>query len=178
MLLVMFTLNQPTYSFQDTTRVERDSLVNKEIRFMPNLPGQTIKSLGQYMVVVDDSTTFQLSYGLSVLNTVRGKVPNTGISPYSPFATVRENALLVVDGLSYVQSSANFYSMNAFDYDKLSVLSRNASAWYGAGASGGAFIIQSKTGDGHQKPSIEFNSSLTSGVTKIGGTSNYSQSYF
>jgi hypothetical protein len=68
--------------------------------------------------------------------------------------------------------------MNAFDYDKLSVLSRNASAWYGAGAAGGAFIIQSKTGEGHQKPSIEFNSSLTSGVTKIGGSSNYSQSYF
>jgi len=177
-LLLMFTLNQPTFSFQDTTRVDKDSLANKEVRFMPNLPGQTIKSLGQYMVVVDDSTTFRISYGLSVLNTVRGKVPNTGISPYSPFATVRENALLVIDGLSYVQSSANSYNMNAFDYEKLSVLSRNASAWYGAGASGGAFIIQSKTGKGHQKPSIEFNSSLTSAVTKIGGSSNYSQSYF
>ena len=177
-LLALLTLNQPTFSFQDTTRVERDSLVNKEIRFIPNLPGQTINSLGQYMVVVDDSATFRLSYGLSVLNTVRGKVPNTGISPYSPFATVRENALLVIDGLSYVPSSANLYNMNAFDYNELSVLNRNASAWYGSGASGGAFIIKSKTGEGHQKPAVEFNSSITSGVWNIGGTSNYSQSYF
>ena len=136
---------------------------------MPNLSPQKINALGTYVATVDDSTTFRLSYGLSVLNTVRGKIPNTGISPNAPFPTVRQNALLVIDGLSYVQSSANIYSMNAFDYDQLSVLSRSASVWYGVDAAGGAFLIRSKTGEGYLKPTFEANSSLTSAQAKLGG---------
>ena len=125
-VLLLMLICQTGFSLHDTTRVQRDSLTGKEIRFMPNFPGKKVNALGTYVATVDDSATFRLSYGLSVLNTVRGKVPNTGISPHSSFATVRQNAVLVIDGLTYVQSPSNFYNMNAFDYDKLSVLSRNA----------------------------------------------------
>ena len=174
-LLILFS--QPGYSLHDTTRVQRDSLAGKEIRFMPNFPGQKIKSIGTYVATVEDSATFRLLYGLSVLNTVRGNVPNTGISPNAPFATVRQNALLMIDGLSYVQSSANLYNMNAFDYDQLSVLSRNASVWYGIDAAGGAFVIRSRSGEGFLKPTFELNSSLISAPAKL-GASSLSQSYF
>jgi hypothetical protein len=152
-------------------------LDRKEIRLMPNFPSQKIKSIGTYIATVEDSATLRLSYGLSVLNTLRGRVPNTGISPIAPFATIRQNALLMIDGLSYVQSSLNLYNMDAFDYEQLSVLSRNASVWYGIDAAGGAFLIRSRTGEGYLKPSFEVNSSLISAPAKL-GTSSLSQSYF
>jgi hypothetical protein len=162
------------FSFQDTTRVRRNSFNEKTVELIPNVSGQKVISLGNYVAVVDDSTTFQLSYGLSVYNTIRGKVPNTGISPYAPFATVRQNSALVIDGLTYDQASTNFYNMNAFDYRKLIVLSHgNASSLYGLEAAGGAFVLQSKTGEGQHKPTIEYNSSLTSG-----SMSSLSKSYF
>jgi hypothetical protein len=174
-MFIFFSL--PVFSYQDTTRVKKDSL-EKTVQFMPYFSKQKIKSLGNYIGVVDDSITFRLSSGISVLNTVRGKIPNTGISPYAPFATVRQNSALVIDGLLYKQSSANFYNMNAFDYSNLTVLNRgNAASWYGIDGGGGAFLLQSKSGENQTKPTVEFNSSLTSGYTKMDGSSTSSQSY-
>ena len=132
------------FSFQDSTRYKRDSL-KQEIQITPFLkPSQ--RSLGNYVAVVDDTLTFLRSSGISVLNTLRDAVPNTGISINAPFASVRKNMLIVIDGIPY-EEGPGIYNSHAFDYRRITMLSRgNAASIYGPYSGNGALLIESKTG--------------------------------
>ena len=171
--VILFCIAEFSFSFQDTTFLNKDTLQEKTIQFAPNFSSEKVKSLGNYVGVVDDSLSFQFSSGISVLNTLRGRVPSTGISVEAPFASVKENAVYVIDGILYRQSSSNFYNMNAFDYTSITVLSRaNAASVYGVYGGNGAFVLKSKTGENHSKPTIEFNAYTTAATMNNGTTSS------
>lgn len=157
---VLFFAPFYAFSFQDSTRYNRDSL-KQEIQFTPFLkPSQ--RSLGNYVAVVDDKLTFLRSSGISVLNVLRDAVPNTGISINAPFASVRKNVLIVIDGIPY-EEGPGIYNSHAFDYRRITMLSRgNAASIYGPYSGNGAVLIESKTGENYNRPSIEFGSFLTS----------------
>ena len=111
---------------------------------------------------MDDSLLSQFSAGISVLNTLRGQVPNTGIGPAAQFATARANLLYVIDGLPSYSGITDYYNMNSFDYASIAFLSRgNAASLYGGAGSNGAFVLKSKTGENQTRPTIEFNSYST-----------------
>jgi hypothetical protein len=171
--VIFICLAKISFSFQDTTIIKRDTLQEKTIQFAPNFSSEKVKSLGNYVGVVDDSLSFQFSSGISVLNTLRGRVPSTGISVEAPFASVKENAIYVIDGILYRQSSSNFYNMNAFDYTSITVLNRgNAASVYGVYGGNGVFVLKSKTGENHLKPTIEFNAYTTAATANDGTTSS------
>jgi hypothetical protein len=159
------------FSFQDSIRHKRDSLREK-IQFIPYFTKQSPQSLGNYVAVVDDTLTFLRSAGISVLNTLRDVVPNSGISAHAPFATVRHNALFIIDGIPY-EEGPGIYNPNTFDYRRIIALNRgNAASVYGLYSGNGAFLIESKTGENHTKPTIEF-SSYTTVITEESKTSSF-----
>jgi hypothetical protein len=151
------------FSFQDSNRLQEDTVnIQKAIQYTPYFSQEKLKSLGNYVGVVDDSLLFQFSSGISVLNTLRGQVPNTDISPHAQFATARQNSLFVIDGLPYQSEISSYYNMNSFDYSSIALLSRvNAAAIYGGTGANGALILKSKTGENQLKPAVEFNSYST-----------------
>lgn len=147
------------FCFQDSTRYHRDSL-KQEIQVTPFFKTSQ-RSSGNYIGVVDDTLTFLRSSGISVLNTLRDVVPNSGISVNAPFANVRRNMLFVIDGVPY-EESPGIYNPNTFEYQSVTMLSRaNAASMYGPYSGNGAVLLKSKTGENYHKPSVEFSSYAT-----------------
>jgi hypothetical protein len=75
----------------------------------------------QFAVLITDSSTIQLSSGISVINTLRGRVPNLSIPSYAAGvkAGIRDynyNASIILDGIPFYNTLPNFISLNGFDY--------------------------------------------------------------
>jgi hypothetical protein len=150
---------------QDSTSVEDKS--EKKIQYTPYYSVEKLKSLGNYVGLMDDSTQFRLSAGISVFNTLWGFIPNSGVENYAPNASLT-SALLVVDGTPYPQTVGAFYNFNAFDYVSLTFLSRgNAASVYGVSGANGGIVLQTKTGENYHEPVVEFNSYMTLGWSDV-----------
>jgi hypothetical protein len=92
------------FSLQDSARSNKGSIQNKTLRFTPYFSAEKAKSSGNYVDIADDSISFRLSAGISVLNTLHGRIPSINISNHATFANVRGTSVLVIDGLLYEQS--------------------------------------------------------------------------
>lgn len=144
-----------------------DSLARMDtVRISPYLEPATSRSLGNFAVLTKDQLAFQTNAGFNVINTLRGHTPNLDIGPnYTGLVpSIRmASSHLVIDGLPYIGQFASYYNLNAFDFQSVSALSSgNASAVYGGAATGGAFIIESKSGKDVSKPTVEVNSTTSS----------------
>src|SRR5687768_9955199 len=64
------------FSLQDSTRLNKGSTHNKNFTVCSIFSAEKAKSLGNYVDIVDDSISFRLSAGISVLNTLRGRIPS------------------------------------------------------------------------------------------------------
>lgn len=168
---------------QDSTFVEEKA--EKKIQYTPYYSVEKLKSLGNYVGLMDDSIQFQLSAGISVFNTLLGFVPNAGVDLFAPNGRAG-TSLFVVDGIPHPQSVLNHYNLNSFDYSNITFLSRgNAASVYGVYGSDGAYLLKTKTGENHHRPAIEFNSYATLGWSDPIGLINpsstqetYTQWYF
>lgn len=153
---------------------ERDSTThNDSLRIAPYPQNVTVRSLGNFAVVSKDSIAFQTYAASSVLNTLRGHVPNFSMgSNISPTGVgIRSlQSLLIIDGLPFNSDFSSYYNLNSFEYQNAYALSSgNATSFYGGIGSNGAFILTSKNGENFNRPTFEFNSSPS--VARFEGSS-------
>jgi hypothetical protein len=132
------------------------------IRLSLYLKPVSLRSLGNFAVVANDKHARQTNAGFSVLNTLRGHMPN-----FEPGAMYSNQPgelrfaypLMVIDGLPFSNRSFDYYNLNTFEFENLYALSSgNAVSMYGTGASRGAFILETKNGRDVLDPTLEFNS--------------------
>lgn len=95
--LLLLCVASLAFSLQDSTRLNKGSIHNKTLRFTPYFSAEKAKSLGNYVDIVADSISFRLSAGISVLNTLRGRIPSINISNHATFANVRKTSVLVIE---------------------------------------------------------------------------------
>lgn len=143
----------------DTTTQE------KTIHYGP-LGNRQVNSLSYSATTINDREIFQLSSGLSIFNTLRGQVPNAdiGASALAASTSLRgQTPLLVIDGLPLNQAIIGNYNFNAFEYKSISAISSGnaAAGFYATSGMSGALLLQSKTGEGYDRPTIEVNSYST-----------------
>jgi hypothetical protein len=126
----------------------------------------------QFAVQVIDTSAIQLSSGINVINSLRGRVPNLSVPSYvaSFKAGIRDynyNASIILDGIPFYNTLSNFVSLNGFDYASISVVSNTNSLIELDGLEDGTIILQSKTAKGFTKPSFELNSYTTYGYNEV-----------
>ncbi len=158
--------SQESVSSLLNSKISQDTINQNDTLYITPYYGKTLtSSMGNFAYVKSDKIAFQTYAGFNVLNTLRGNVPNLSITPNAAYATggLRSNAsMLVIDGLPYANNIGHYYNLNSFEYSGVYALSSgNAAALYGGLGSNGAIMLQSKTGEGFSKPSIEFNSFST-----------------
>ncbi|MFN0217074.1 MAG: TonB-dependent receptor, partial [Saprospiraceae bacterium] len=156
---------------QSIDSVKTDSIKTGYFTLTPALPKKQIHSSGNVVVCIDDTTYFQTNYGISIFNSLRGQVPNFTIDPYFKVRSIgwrSSTPLLVIDGLPYSQEIINSYNFNAIEFTSINLLiSGNASTLFGSNGANGAVILQTKSGEGKSKPTIEFNSYTTNSWNMI-----------
>jgi hypothetical protein len=140
--------------------IEADSTKSKTIEITP-FYSRNITTSVNYAKTITDSILFQQSSGVSLVNTLRGQIPGIILSPYvrNYPANFRGNNLeFVMDGVPYSSSVNSYYNLNSFEFSSISILSnRNALSFLDT-QNGGSIVLQSKSGSGYTKPTIEFNS--------------------
>lgn len=119
-----------------------------------------------YSKHINDSTLLQFSSGISIINALRGQVPNLVALPnaYNARGNVRlGNTSIVLDGIPFYNSLDRLLPLNTFDYRSVSVFSNPNVFTAMDGITDGAIFLESKTGQGHVKPMLELNSYTTYG---------------
>lgn len=161
--------------------IQQDTLRNDTIRITPYFAETPVNAMGNFAVVNKDRYAFQSYAAFSVLNTLRGHVPNLNVYPNAvgTGAGLRSEAsMLVIDGLPYTSAFSSYYNLNSFEYANIyAVSSGNAAFSYGGLASDGVVFLQSKTGKDIFRPSVEFNSSAAFTPEKMIGSSTYDESW-
>ncbi|MCS6973597.1 MAG: hypothetical protein N2044_05605 [Cyclobacteriaceae bacterium] len=162
---------------QDTTRVALpDTVQNKSVQVTPyhvlNLNTSSV-----YVKKVDNPEWLRLSAGVHVFNALRGQVAGLSIPAYvanAGWAGLRQysftgvrNALLIVDGVPFNNSIGNYMNMNAFEYSSVATISNTNALSFLGGANSGVFVLTSKTGEGIERPTVEFNSYTTTGWMEL-----------
>lgn len=143
---------------QDT--VAHDSVVlHKPVSLAPHQRQQSARSVGYLQYTLNNRVINNNAIGLPVYFNFAGQVPGVqarsaynGYWQYNGMATV-------VDGVANGSYFGSETPLNNFDYEPATLL-RNitGSSMYGAGVYTGALVMQSKTGEGHDRPTIDFNS--------------------
>lgn len=157
--------------------VQQDTLRRDTVRVTPYFAETPVNALGNFAVVNKDRYAFQTCAAFSVLNTLRGHVPNLnmGANADDTGAGLRSaSSMLVIDGLPYTNEFSRYYNLNSFEYENIhAVSSGNAAFAYGGLASDGVVFLQSKTGRNIFKPLVEVNSSAIFTPKEVMGTSTY-----
>ncbi len=146
-----------------------DSVKEVSMQITPYLT-QNITSSNQFLVRLMDSSAFHLSSGISLFNALRGKIPNLSIPAYAPGATAglrSINSSLIVDGIPFYNLVTNYLPFNGFDYSSISSISNSNSLAALDGLQDGTLILQSKSGQGFNRPTFEINSFTTYGYGDI-----------
>lgn len=161
--------------------VQQDTLRRDTIRITPYFAETPVNALGNFAVVNKDRYAFQNYAAFSVLNTLRGHVPNLNISPNADVTSAglrSGSSMLVIDGLPFTGGFSSYYNLNSFEYENIyAVSSGNAAFAYGGLASDGAVFLQSKTGKNIFRPSVEFNSSASFAQKETMGLSTFPESW-
>ncbi|MBL7847073.1 MAG: hypothetical protein JNL40_06365 [Cyclobacteriaceae bacterium] len=130
-----------------------------------------LRTSNSYVSQWNYASDLKLSSGVSIFNGLRGKVPGLTIPAYvdlanasglrtgpSPFVN---DALLVIDGVPFNNEIGNYRNLNAFDYASIAVFSNTNALSFLGGTNSGAFVLNSKSGEGMEKPLLEFNAYAT-----------------
>lgn len=112
--------------------------------------------------------------GVSVLNALRSRVPNSLISQglWATKLGWRGTApLIIMDGIPYRPDALQYFNLNGIEYDRLTLFqSRNAITLAGGPSPGGAIVLTSATDKGSLKPTVNFLTSVSSITpTSVGG---------
>jgi hypothetical protein len=158
-ILINLSMSQ-SHAQLDSVTVDRDSLSMSPFNTM-----KKVRYASTYQVLTSDENIFHAYAGTSVFNVLRGLVPAYSISPSVQFTGGagfrRENAMTVIDGVPLNADISDYYNLNAFEYSSIGISSPNGTALYGNLGSNGGIFLRSKTGEGVDRPSIEFNSYTT-----------------
>ncbi len=127
--------------------------------------GRGSKNSTNFVQVFENPRLFELSAGMNFLNILRGQTPDLNIAPSFITANpIAHNYLLVIDGVPYNSDISYFANLNAFDFDKIVVLSPvNGAVDFGMVGGNGGTLLSRKSGNGIKSPQLEFNSFSTVG---------------
>jgi hypothetical protein len=126
---------------------------------------------GTYLKEVEDSSVLLVSSGVSIFNSLRGRIPGLSVPSYfaaanssglrtGPFPFVND-ALIVIDGVPFNNFISQYANLNAFDYSSIVAFSNTSALNFLGGANSGAFVLTSKSGEGIVGPLFEFNAYAT-----------------
>jgi hypothetical protein len=124
---------------------------------------------GNATFLVNNRNIFGLNAGVDVFNVIRGQMPNLEMGPAAAISGVSlrgAGAALVIDGAPMGQSFSNYYNLNSSEYEQVTVISSNSNVLSGSSALNGATLLTSRTGQGYENATFEFNSYSTLGWYK------------
>jgi hypothetical protein len=156
----------PVFSQQDTIHQKSDTTTHSLVYANPYFSGRSAESLGTYSATVSDQLLFHTYAGASVFNALRGNAPsvymNPAITAVSTIGMRNNEAMTLIDGVPFSNEVFNYYNLNAFEFESVTVLG-NATAAYPYGSIGipGGFFLKSKSGENHSSPTFEFNTYTT-----------------
>jgi hypothetical protein len=140
---------------------EADTVKIDSAIILPGGQNVPVRSLGVYAYTEKDDHAFHSYAGLNVLNTLRGHVPNLQIganATYPAGGARSANTLLVIDGLPNGAGYAQYYNLNAFEFETINAISSGVgTSAYGSPGAYGAVFLQSKTGKDISRPLVDFN---------------------
>jgi hypothetical protein len=152
-------------SFSQTVSTDSLDIPSDSIRINPDRRNVAIPSLGVYAYSTPDLIGLQTYAGFSIVNALRGHVPNLSIGANASevSGSLRNNeSMLVIDGIPYSGAMSSFYNLNSFEYKSVGVVSSgNGLALYGGAGSNGTIFLENKNGEGIEGPQFELNSFST-----------------
>lgn len=142
-----------------------DSLPTQKVEIWPGITNP-MESFGSTVYPLANERILSNTTGLPVFYALYGQVPNLSapVSFQNYDAAWRGHGapLLIVDGIPYNSTIGSITNVNGFEYSGLTVLnSMMAASPYGFSAGNGAFVLKSKTGEGLNKPTFDFNNYST-----------------
>ncbi|NJM25036.1 MAG: hypothetical protein HC859_05570 [Bacteroidia bacterium] len=154
------TLTSGYANAQQQDTVALDSVTrHKIVSVAPHQRRQDTRSLGYLHYALDNRVINNNAIGLPVYFNLSGQVPGGQAHPaYSGYWQYNGLAT-VVDGVANGSYFGAETPLNNFDYEP-ALLLRNitGASMYGASVHTGALVLQSKTGEGHNRPTLDFNS--------------------
>jgi hypothetical protein len=152
------------FSQQDTTKAQSaDSLLTRTLITTPDLTPRSAESLGVFTISAENPRVAHAYAGTHIFNTLRGVAPSLSISSSFNRADgigLRNNSsAIIMDGIAYSGDLDDYYNLNSFEFGRVTALTNaNHNFSYGAAGLFGGFLIRSKTGENHTRPTFEFNS--------------------
>jgi hypothetical protein len=165
------TLLAQTNTPNDSTYTVKDSIGDRTIHFTPYY-SQSISESANYAVKIDDEDILRFSSGVSIFNALRGRVPGMAIQPYAIGAVPGmrgDPSSFFVDGVLFDGDLGYYYNLNASEFASVSAMNSESGAMFANARGRGAFVLQSKTGEGFDRATFEVNSYTTFGWGSVRG---------
>ncbi|MBX2944576.1 MAG: hypothetical protein KF725_01985 [Cyclobacteriaceae bacterium] len=166
LVVLLIFLAGMVYAQEEQTQPVDSVNQEVEIKLAPYFT-QPLKTTTNFIVSVDDPLLFHFSAGAPVFHLLRGQTPNLSVPARAHFFTagVRSNqSLLIVDGVPLNPLTTSSFNFNAFEFSRISASgSANTANMYGGAAGNGVVVLETKTGEGAEKPEFEFNAYSTRG---------------
>ncbi len=164
-VLLIFLFLQSIYGKAFQKDIRKDTVVQDSVNLSFPLRLSDKRS-DVYAKSIHDSTLLQFSSGISIINSLRGQVPNLTIAAnaFQAMGNVRlGNTSLVLDGIPFHNSFTRLMPIHAFDYRSITVFSNPNALTAVDNITDGAILLESKSGRGHFNPFVEINSYTTFG---------------
>lgn len=177
LLICVFILITFLTKGQDSTRlIVRDSVGSNVVSVTPYY-SHHLSTTTSYVKKIDSKDQLRFSSGVSIFNVLRGQVPGLTIPGYfdqvnttgirtGPFP-YSNNTLVIIDGVPFDNSIGSYLNLNSFDFSSISAFSNTNTLNFLGGVNNGAFVLNSKTGEGNGEPVFEFNAYATNGWGNI-----------
>lgn len=147
-------------SVQSTIAQDSDSLKSKRtVRISPDMSETNVNAIGNYIRLDKDTLASKSNTNQSILNTLRGHVPNfASVTTSYPNSTgLRSgNSMMIIDGVPSAGAINYFNNLTSFEYHNIYAVSGAAATMFGGLASNGAIFLESKTGKDFHKPTFQF----------------------
>lgn len=171
LLSIIFVGTQFLIKAQDTTRVVQNDTVRAKLVQVTPYYSQDLHISTNYLKNIDDADLLGFSSGVSIFNALRGQIPGLVISPcvitgvpgfrYEYYS--RKNAAVLLDGIPFNASIADYLNFNASEFSAITALPSPNSLSFLDLPTTGAISLTSKNGEGFGKPTFEYNTNLLAG---------------
>jgi hypothetical protein len=174
LLSVIFVGAHFLINAQDTTRVvQSDTMRTNVVQVTPYF-SQNLYTSGNYVKKIDDADLLRFSSGVNIFNVMRGQVPGLVISPYVVTDVPgfryeywnQKNASVLIDGIPFNASIADYLNFNASEFLTITAIPSANSLSFLDMPTTGAISLTSKSGEGFDKPTFEYNTNVLAGWEK------------